>query len=227
MKNMNIIYNIGWMSSIGISFFAGFNDRIVLAILYFIASMVFLFVANLKHIIKDKVSKEGLANEELIQKAEVTIVEMQNLAKLISRTALSLIKRSGRLEGYPEEEQEALKESFLRLLYNLNLSKQDREDVLEEYNRFIEIDYVYLLLESHIPIKWPREELQKRRDMLSRAHSNRPSPEQIEELLIRNESLSTNHKDILEDFKYFRKYKKYRRPEMISNYKELRKTMNL
>ena len=224
---MNTIYNIGWMSSIGISVYAGLNDRMVLAILYFIAFLAFLLVANIKHIIKDKEPKDGLAIEDLIQKAEVTIIEMQNLAKLVSRTALSLIKRSGRMEGYPEEEQEALKESFLRLLNNLNLSEKDREDVLEEYNRFIETDYVSLLLESHIPIKWPKEELYKRRDMLSEVNSNRPTPEQIEELLIRNESLSINHKDIIEDFKYFRKYKRYRRPEIISKYQELRKVMNL
>ena len=201
----------------------------LLAMLYFFAFLVFLFVANVKHIIKDKVPKDTLAIEakELIQNAQVTILEMQNLAKLVSKTALSLIKRSGRLGGYPEEEQEALKESFLRLLNDLNLSEQDRENVLEEYNRFIEIDYVYLLLESHIPINWPREELQKRREILSKVNSNRPSPEQIEELLMRNESLSNNHKEIIEDFKYFRKYKKYRRPEIISKYKDLRNTMNL
>lgn len=226
---MNIIYNIGSLSLIVVSVFAGLNDHMLFAFLYLFASMAFLFVANLKNIIKDKVPKDGLEIEakELIQKAEVTIIEMQNLAKLVSRTALSLIKRSGRLGGYPEEEQEALKESFLRLLNDLKLSDQDRENVLEEYNRFIEIDYVYLLLQSHIPINWPREELQKRRDMLNKVVSSCPSPERIEELLIRNESLSKNHKDILEDFKYFRKYTKYRRPEIISKYKDLRNTMNL
>jgi hypothetical protein len=213
----------------GVCVFAGLNDHMLLAILYFAASMAFLFVANLKKIIKDKVPQDSVEIEarEIVQKAELTIIEMQNLSKLVSRTALSLIKRSGRLGGYPEEEQEALKESFLRLLNNLNLSEEDRENVLEEYNKFIEIDYVILLLESHIPVNWPKEELQKRREMLSNVGANCPSPDRIEELLIKNESLSKNHQEIVEDFKYFRKYKKYRRPEMISKYKKLRNTMNL
>ncbi len=225
---MNIIYNIGSVALIGVCVFAGLHGHILLAVLYFFASMAFLFVANINSIIKDKAPEDGLETEarEVIEKAEVTMREMQNLAKLVSRTALSLVKRSGRLGGYPEEEQEALKESFLELLKDLQLSKEDRENVLEEYNRFIEQDYVFLLLESHIPINWPKEELQKRRDMLNKI-SSCPSPERIEELLIRNESLSKNHKDILEDFKYFRKFKEYRRPEMIPKYKELRKMMNL
>ena len=209
--------------------FAGLNGHSLLAILYFIASMAFLFVANLKNIIKVKEPKDGIVVEarELIERAELTIIHMQNLAKLVSKTALSLIKRSGRAGGYPEEEQEALKELYLRLLNDLNASKEDKDYVLEEYNKFIEMDYVSLLLESHIPVNWPKEELHKRRDILNNIASNCPSPERIEELLVRNDSLSVNHKDILEDFKYFRKYSRYRRPEMISKYKELRNSMNL
>jgi hypothetical protein len=191
--------------------------------------MAFLLVANLKYITKDKAPDDGLEikGREVIEQAEVTIIEMQNLAKLVSKTALSLIKRSGRPGGYPEEEQEALKESFLKVLHELNLSKRDREDVLEEYNKFIEMDYVDLLLKSHIAINWPKEELGKRREMLNNVFSDCPSPEQIEELLTRNGSLSKNHQDILEDYKYFHKYKEYRQPEMISKYSELRKVMNL
>jgi hypothetical protein len=226
---MNIVYNIGSITLIGISGFYGVNDNISLAFLYFFASMAFLFVANLKSIIKDKVPKDGLEIQAiaLIKKSEATILEMQNISKLVSKTALSLIKRSGRMGGYPEEEQEAIKESFLKLLNNLDLSDRDIENVLEEYNKFIEIDYVYLLLESHIAINWPKEELQKRRELLKNVTSTCPSPERIEELLNRNDSLSYLHKDILEDFKYFRKYNRYRRPEMISKYKELRNTINL
>lgn len=226
---MYIIYNIGSIALIGISVFAGLNDHILMAILYFLASMVFLFVANVKDIVKDKSAKDGseIEIEELLHKAEGTIIEMQNLAKLVSKTALALIKRSGRAGGYPEEEQEALKDSFLKLLHDLNISEEERYNVLEEYNKFIEIDYVMLLLQSHIPINWPKEELQKRRDILKNVVTNCPSPERIEELLIRNESLSKNHKDICDDFRYFQKYKKYRRPEMIPKYRELRNTMNL
>ena len=134
---MNIIYNIGSIALIVVCIFAGLNGHTLLAILYFIASMAFLFVANLKNIIKVKEPKDGIEVEarELIERAELTIIHMQNLAKLVSKTALSLIKRSGRVGGYPEEEQEALKELYLRLLNDLNASKEDKDYVLEEYNK--------------------------------------------------------------------------------------------
>jgi len=226
---MNIVYNVGSIALIGICVFAGIKGHVLLAVLYFFASMAFLFVANLKNIIKEKTPKDDFEGEirELMQKAEVTVAEMKNLATLVSKTALSLIKRSGRLGGYPEEEQEALKESFLRLLSDLKISEKDKKFVLEDYNKFTEIDYASMLLESRIPVNWPREELRKRRDLLDMIVTDCPSPEEIEALLIRNDALSKNHKDVLEDFKYFRTYKEYRRPEMISKYKQLRKTMNL
>ncbi len=226
---MNIIYNIVSITLIGVCILAGFKDHMSLAVLCFLASMAFLFIANFKNIKKAKASKDGFEFEarELIEKAEVTITEMQDLAKLVSKTALSLIKRSGRLGGYPVEEQEALKESFLRLLSDLSLSEEDREYVLEEYNKFIEIDYVFLLLGSKVPTNWPTEEQQKRKNMLRDLISNYPTPEEIEQLLESNGSLSDNHKEILEDYKYFCAKKKYRRPEMIADYKNLRNEMSL
>jgi len=226
---MNIIYNIVSIALMVVCIFAGFKSHMPLAILCFLASMAFLFISNLKNIKKAKASKDGFEIEarELIEKAEVTITEMQDLAKLVSKTALSLIKRSGRVGGYSVEEQEALKESFLRLLSDLSLSDEDSEYVLEEYNKFIEIDYVFLLLGTHVPTNWPKEEQRKRKDMIKDVISNYPTPEEIETLLERNSSLSDNHKEILEDYKYFRANRKYRRPEMISDYKNLRNEMNL
>ena len=99
---MNIIYNIVSIALIGICIFAGFKDHITLAILCFIASLAFLFIANLKNIKKAKASKDGFEIEarELIQKAEVTITEMQDLAKLVSKTALSLIKKRGQVYSW-------------------------------------------------------------------------------------------------------------------------------
>ncbi|MBW2005689.1 MAG: hypothetical protein JRI72_14030 [Deltaproteobacteria bacterium] len=226
---MNIIYNTVAILLMGVCIFAGFKGYLELPILCFLASLAFLFIANLKNIKKAKASKDGFEFEakEVIGRAEVTITEMQNLSKLVSKTALSLIKRSGRMGGYPVEEQEALKESFLSLLSDLNLSNEDREYVLEEYNKFIEIDYVFLLLGNHVPTNWSTGEQQKRKEMLKDVISSYPTPEEIESLLERNNSLSDNHKEILEDYKYFRDNKKYRRPEMISDYKKLRNEMNL
>ena len=226
---MNIIYNIVSIALIGICIFAGFKDHIDLAILCFLASLAFLFIANLKNIKKAKASKDGFEIEarELIQKAEVTITEMQGLAKLVSKTALSLIKRRGRMGGYPIEEQEALKKSFLGLLSELNLSDREREHVLEDYNRLTEIDYVFLLLGDRVPTNWPGEEQEKLKEMFKDLLSKYPPPEEIEKLLERNGSLSKNHKEILEDYKYFCEHKKYRRPAIIANYKKLRNEMNL
>ena len=200
-----------------------------LSLLCFLASLAFLVLANLKNVKKAKVSKDGFEIEarQLIEKAEVTIAEMQKLAKLVAKTALSLVKRSNRIGGYSVEEQEGIKESTLHLLNELNITEEDQINILNEYNKFIEIDYVFLLLGNQVPTSWTKEEQKKRKDMLDNIVTNYPSPEKIETLLQTNNSLTDKHIEIIEDYKYFRANKKYRRPEAISKYEKLRNELKL
>ena len=211
------------------SFYAGLKGLVELPIVCLIASLAFLFIANIKNIKSAKATKSGFEFEaqEVIHKAEVTISEMQDIAKLVAKTALSLIKRSGRMGGYPEEEQEALKNRFLQLLSDLNISDEEKNVILEDYNKFIEIDYVFLLLGHMVPTSWPPEEQRKRKEMIRDVITSYPSPEEIEELLVTNDAMTDNHRIVLEDYKYFRNNKRYRRPEAISEYKKLRNEMNL
>ena len=165
---MHILYNIISVGSLVVCIVAGFKNNTPLSILCFLASMAFLFIANLKNIKKAKASKDGIEIEarDIIKKAEVTIVEMQKLAKLVAKTTLSLVKRSGRWDGYTVEEQEGIKASILNMLSELNISDEEQRYILYEYNKFIEIDYVFLLLGYQVPTGWPEEEQRKRRDML-------------------------------------------------------------
>lgn len=226
---MNIIYNIISVCSLAVTVIAGFKDKTALAGLCFLSCLAFLFMANLKNIKSAKASKDGFEIEarEIIEKAEVTIHEMQELAKLVAKTSLSLIKRSGRLSSYPEEEQEALKDNILSLLSQLNISSDEQNFILEEYNKFIEIDYVFLLLGNQHPTGWSDEDIKIWKKMSSDVLNSYPSPQEIEELLERNNSLTDKHKEILDDYKYFQEKKKYRRPEIISKHKDLRNEIKL
>ena len=233
MENKDIIlitYSIVSIALLIMCAVAAYKGLKTLPILFFIAALAFLFTGNLNVIKKAKASKDGFEIEarDLIAKAEVTISEMQDLSKLVARTALSSIKRSGRMmDGYPEEEAEVIKEEFLTLLSTLNLSEKDIEEVLTGYNNFVEVDYVFLLLGQKEPQNWSPEDKKIRKDMRSNLTKHCPDPEEIHSLLERNNSLSENHREILEDYKYFRQNGRYRRPDAISEYRELRSKMDL
>jgi len=226
---MNNLYNLISIISLCICIVAGFKNNLATATFCFLFTIAFLFVANIKNIKKAKASKDGFEFEarDILQKAEVTIHEMQDLSKLVAKTALSLVKRSSRLGGYPEEEQEEIKNNVLKLLEQLKVTAEEQEDILMEWHKFVEIDYVFLLLGNQVPSKWPKEEIQQWNEMRKDIISNRPTPEEIKVLLERNGSLSDLHKEIIEDYEYYCLHKHYRRPEIISIHRDLRNKLSL
>jgi hypothetical protein len=229
---MTLVYNVASGILFILFIITGFlKENVTFTILCFLGMLACVFMANLKHIRKVTASATGFSLEarDVIEKATVTISEMQKLAKLVSRVALTQVKRTGRLGGVPDEEAENIKESFLTLLDELNLSPEDKKYVLKDYNKFVLHDFAIVLLGGCrcAPSSWPEEDRAKCKEMRASLLEKLPSPKEIEELLKRNNSLSETHKEILKDYEYFLTNKQYRRPEFIAKYRELYSSLSL
>ncbi len=226
---MNITYNLISIFLLCFCVYAGLYNYRLAASFCFVLCLAFLFVANIERIKKAKVSTGGFEFEarEVIQKAEITIREMHELSKLVAQTALSLVKRSSRMGGYSEGEQETIKENVLDLLSQLDVKKEDQEKLLTEWYEYTEIDYVLLILGTQTPSKWPSEEKQRWHEMRKDLKANRPTPAQIKELLKRNTSLSELHEEAIKDYEYYLQHKKHRRPDFWLNHRESSKQFNL
>ncbi len=227
--NTTLTYNLISIFSLCFCVYAGFNNQLLTATFCFLLCLAFLFVANIKNIKKAKASKDGFEFEarDIIQKAEITIREMHELSKLVAQTALSLVKRSSRMGGYPEDEQETIKENVLNLLSQLGVKKEEQEKLLSEWYEYTKIDYVLLILGSQTPSKWAKEEYQKWQEMRKDLKTNRPTPAQIKELLKRNNALSELHEEAIKDYEHYLQHKKHRRPDFWLNHRELSKEFNL
>jgi uncharacterized membrane protein len=201
---------------------AGFNKCITLTILCFLGVAVLYCIKNADKIKNAKFSKDGFEFEfrRIMKEAEVTIAEMQELAKLVSKTALSSMKRMPIYGGYSIAQEETIKESFLKMLSKIKLSSKDIEYVLEEYNKYIEMDYVHLLLIVNTS-GLMQDEHNELIQMEACSEDNYPSPEEIETYLEKHNFVDKLRKELLEDYKYFRANKKYRRPKVIANYDKL------
>lgn len=79
------------------------------------ASAVLLIMANLDQIAEFKASGAGIEarTRDVLARAQNTQNELQRLSKRVASISLSLVKRSGRLGGYSENEQEQIKSSVL------------------------------------------------------------------------------------------------------------------
>ena len=75
-----------------------------------------LITANLDRISEFRASTGGVEakTREVRARAENTLSELQLLARTVAEVTLSLVKRSGRLGGYSDQEEEKIKRQIPR-----------------------------------------------------------------------------------------------------------------
>lgn len=226
---MNICLNIISILLVICCVYAGLIKNYSTAGLCFVLAIAFLTIANIGKIKKLRATPSSFEIEaqETIRKAEITIQEMRELSKLVGQTALSLMKRSSRYGGYPEGEQEIIKENVLSIWSQIGIKEKEQEALLAEWHEYTEIDYVLLIMGSQVPSKWPKEEYEKWQEMRVDLRTNRPTPLEIKELLKNNNALSELHLESLKDYEYYIQHRKHRRPEFWRNHRKLMTKFNL
>ena len=191
-----------------------------------IAFFTLLFFANLDRISEFKASKSGFEAKtrevkEIVEEAKITIKQIQILSKIVASTTLSLVKRSGRMGGYSDDEEEKIKESILNVLLQLKISKEECEDVLKEWHKFIEFDYThYILGGPNVPPNLNPKQIEKWEELRRSGLMNIPSPETLTQFLNQCDLLSDETKEVIEDLKYYIGHRKHRRPDIWKKRKE-------
>lgn len=71
------------------------------------------------------------------------------LAYNFGELTLSLVKRSGRICGYEDSEQEQIKKTVIEVLKKVGIPESEFPKLLREWNRFIEFDYSRAILGGH------------------------------------------------------------------------------
>ena len=199
---------------------AGFSRINAVLIVGFLAFIFIMFINNLDRISEIKANGKGFEakTREVIEEAKITIKEMQNMVKLISTTELSLVMRTGRWGGYSDEEKEILKDNVLDILTQLNISKEEQEIVLVEWHKWIIFDYVnYILGGPTIPSGVSKYVINQWKQLRRRGINDKPTPDELTAFLQSSNCLTDKRKDLIEDYKYFIKYKKHRRPDEWHN----------
>ena len=166
-----------------------------------------------------KISRELNAKmNSITEELQKTKDEIQNMVKLISKIELSLLIRSGRLGGVPAEEKEIIKNDILDFLTQIKMPKEEQEIVLDEWNKFIIFDYVNCILGGPtIPIDVSKDEMNQWKQLRRRGINDYPKPDELTTFLQRCSFLTDKRKELIEDYKYFIKNKKHRRPEEWNN----------
>lgn len=179
--------------------------------------IVLLVIANLDRISEFKASGSGIEakTRDIIARAENALSELQLLARNIGELTLSLVKRSGRIGGYDDDEQERIKNSVLDVLKNVGVPESENPSVLGEWDRFTEFDYTHAILGGHIiPDGANGDVLVEWKALREGGIVRVPEPNEIRTFLDKHGFMTNELDGYLKDYEYFRANKVHRRPEI-------------
>lgn len=190
------------------SFYSGFVGKDKVMVTAFLAFCLVYFINNFDKIAEIKASLTGLEIKarNIFDKAQATIEQLRELAKKFAIVQLALMVRSW---GYPFDKMEQDKDSILKTLTDLEISKEEQEAILEyDWNKEVLIRYVRCITGGDlIPSNCTNAEYKEWEEI----RNNPPLPQVVENFLVKIGCLSDKRRELLEDYKYFYEHKKHRR----------------
>jgi hypothetical protein len=182
-------------------------------------TIIFIFRKDIQNILNRFIHGKVLGQEvelsNVVAEAKSTIKELQSLSKIVASTTLSLIKRTGRLGSYSDEDEEYIKQSILDVLRQVGIPEQEQVELLKEWDQFTRFDYALLILGgSEIPRDLTSEQQEQWKKLRSGGVWNAASPQAIEEFLKQCNRLSDEAKVLIEDYKYYLEHQAHRRPKV-------------
>lgn len=173
--------------------------------------------ANLDRIEALMASKSGIEirTRAVIARAEVTLCELQLLAQQMAQLTLSLVKRSGRIGGYSDVEEDRIRDSVLEVLKRIGIAEKELSSILAEWHRFVEFDYGHAILGgSTIPANIDDATLKDWKQLRAGGVVEIPLPVTIREFLIQHKLMSNERDEYLKDYEHYRVHRTHRRPEV-------------
>jgi hypothetical protein len=184
--------------------------------------VVFLMFANLEHFSAFKFSQSGIEAQTrevraVITKAESTLAELQLLARNVAEVTLSLVKRTGRWDGYADDEADRIKTSVLAVLTKVGVPETDFPSILSDWNRFTEFDYAHFILGgggSQVPDTQDLAIIEEWKNLRHGGINDIPTPSTLRTFLTKHNFMTDNLDEYLKDYEHFLAYREHRRPEV-------------
>lgn len=227
---MKILLTFAGLLTLGIGLWAGIGGKTAVLTVGFLSFAALLFAANLDRISEFKASGAGIEakTREVLHRAEVTLNELQTLAKQVGAVTLSLVKRNGRLGGYSDAEEAEIKSSVLSVLKQVGIQESEFPQILSEWHKFTDFDYAhYILGGSTIPDDATPEALKEWKDLRSGGINKIPTPDEIELFLESHGYITPELKERINDYEHYLQIRAHRRPEdweQRNNWGRLKKT---
>jgi hypothetical protein len=179
--------------------------------------LAMLVAANLDRISEFKASSKGIEarTRDVVARAETAIAELRLLAVQIAELTLSLLKRSGRMGGYTDDEETAFKDSVLGVLKKIGVSESEFPSIQRDWHKITEFDYSYFILGGPYLPSDARPEMANGWMALKDRGLERPAtPDEIRAFAEKNSFLTPELDGYLQDYEFYQQHKTHRRPDV-------------
>jgi hypothetical protein len=180
-----------------------------------LAAMLSLFIGNLDRIKTLKASRSGFEAEtrDVINEAKDTVVLLRKLAVVTAGLQVRMLAAEGRLQGpgslLQKDEQ---KDQLLADLKTIGLNEEEVEKVGAADNAWVKWDYVIYILQP-LNSNTDRAKLIAYTAAYNR-FENPLSPKECDDVLNQFHASGEITNDLLDDYRYYLKYGKPRRPDV-------------
>ena len=225
-----MLLTIAGFLTLGIGLWAGIDGKTAVLTFSFLAFAALLFTANLDRISEFKATGTGIEakTREVLQRAEITLNELQILAQQVGAVTLSLVKRNGRLGGYSDAEETEIKRSVLSVLKQVGIQESEFPKILDEWHKITDFDYAHYILGGNtIPDGAAPEALKEWKELRAGGIVKIPTPDEIKRFLESNGFIKPELHERIKDYEYYLNVRKHRRPEIWEqrkNWGRLKKT---
>lgn len=183
-----------------------------------LGTFISLVAARFDDLAKFKLSKDGLEGEmrQVIDEAKATLEQLHSVAETQSRMILWSMQAHGRWSGLNLQDQNQMRDAVVSNLKALRLPEAKIEHVLSVEYPYIDHDYAtYVARGLNHGLK--EDKLKAWNEFYSpdvrKGIGYQPTPDELEKFLASLNLISDEVKERLEDYRYFLKTRKHRRPE--------------
>ncbi len=207
-----------FLLAVGLGTFGNWKGAAVVAAI----GGAFLFFARPERYKEVELGLKGLKAstreaERVVDEARATLAQLQMLARVVSRTALTLMISSGRAgTGYGPRQAEDDKESMLQVLQSLRFNDADLDAIMAPWHAWVTFDYRQWALDGrYLSQDLPKELCQRFWSLCTAPPETLVPPDEIERILRETGMLNeAEFRDRLEDYRYYVKNRTHRRPEL-------------
>ena len=195
---------------------AGFVDRPAVMSAGIVLVFGLLFFASVDKFERFKAGAQGIEAEtrKVVDQAKAVTDELRELAASLVENQITMLARYNRPGSFGEMEKEERKNELIATLRSIGVEDESIEDSVKLWERYVIRDYAHGIIgEGNTPVELGDSVVEAYKEFRHRDFESQATPEELESFLSEHGLLTDEKKEQLEDYRYYLKKRKHRRPK--------------